>query len=138
VGESSIPSPLASLAGIFGVYLSWPSSATIKTMKSIVPCPHCPHFGCLVKGIIVGGVDFRSLMEPAIFQAQFGAGIDQLEALVASNTVNISRLVEIAPVGTVDPTSSLYNSTIILMAVLLAIALVSNALMSLVGAKHHI
>ena len=79
-----------------------------------------------------------AVIEPATFQAQFGAGVDQLEALVASNTVNISRLLEIAPAGTADPTSSLYNSTMILMAVLLGIALVSNALMRPVNAKHHL
>ncbi|MDB3993705.1 OFA family MFS transporter [Gammaproteobacteria bacterium] len=79
-----------------------------------------------------------AVIEPATFQAQFGAGVDQLEALVASNTVNISRLLEIAPAGTADPTSSLYNSTMILMAVLLGIALVSNAMMRPVNAKHHL
>ena len=82
--------------------------------------------------------DLVALIEPATFQAQFGAGIDQLETLVASNTVTISRLLEIAPAGTADPTSSLYNSTMILMAVLLALALVSNALMGPVDAKHHL
>jgi len=57
---------------------------------------------------------------------------------VASNTVNIARLMEIAPPGTPDPTSGLYNSTMLLMAVLLAIALVSNALMRPVDPKHHL
>jgi acetylglutamate kinase len=44
---------------------------------------------------------------------------------------------EIAPPGTVDPTPSLYNLTMYLMAALLAIALVANALMAPVDAKHH-
>jgi MFS family permease len=82
--------------------------------------------------------DLMAVVEPAAFQAQFGAGIDQLEALVASNTVTISRLMEIAPAGTTDPTSGLYNSTMILMAALLALALVSNALMRPVDPKHHL
>ena len=82
--------------------------------------------------------DLVEIIQPAAFQAQFGAGIDQLEALVASNTVTISRLMEIVPDGTIDPTSSLYNSTMILMAVLLMIALVSNALMRPVDPKHHL
>ena len=82
--------------------------------------------------------DLVAVIEPTTFQAQFGAGVDQLDALVASNTVNISRLLEIAPAGTADPTSSLYNSTMILMAVLLGIALISNALMRPVNAKHHL
>ena len=82
--------------------------------------------------------DLVSLVDPSAFQTQFGAGIDQLEALMASNTVNIARLMEIVPPGTTDPTSSLYNSTMLLMAVLLAIALVSNALMRPVDPKHHL
>ena len=82
--------------------------------------------------------DLVSRVDPSAFQAQFGAGIDQIEALVASNTVNIARLMEIAPPGTPDPTSGLYNSTMLLMAALLAIALVSNALMRPVDPKHHL
>ena len=82
--------------------------------------------------------DLVSRIDPVDFQLQFGAGVDQLETLVASNTVNIARLMEIAPPGTTDPTSSLYNSTMLLMAALLAIALVSNALMKPVDPKHHL
>ena len=71
------------------------------------------------------------------FQAKFGAGKNQLDMLVEAKTVTISKLMEIAPSGTVDPTPNLYNSTMYLMAVLLFIALVSNALMKPVNAKHH-
>jgi acetylglutamate kinase len=56
---------------------------------------------------------------------------------VAQQTVTIAKLMEIAPPGTVDPTPSLYNVTMVLMAALLAIALVANALMAPVDAKHH-
>jgi len=82
--------------------------------------------------------DLVAIIDPAVFQAQFGAGVDQLELLVAQNSVTISRLMEIAPVGTSDPTSSIYNSTMILMAMLLGIALVANALMRPVDARHHL
>jgi hypothetical protein len=51
--------------------------------------------------------------------------------------VTIAKLMEIAPAGTVDPTPSLYNLTMYLMAALLAIALVANALMKPVAKKHH-
>ena len=44
---------------------------------------------------------------------------------------------EIVPEGTTDPTSSLYNSTMVLMAALLGLALVSNALMKPVDSRHH-
>ena len=61
----------------------------------------------------------------------------QLNELVEAKTVTIASLMQIAPPGTVDPTPSLYNSTMFAMAGLLAIALVSNAFMSAVHPKHH-
>ena len=79
-----------------------------------------------------------TLIDPAAFRAAFGTGVDQLDVLVAQNSVTIARLMEIAPSGTIDPTSSIYNSTMILMAVLLGIALVSNALIQPVDPKHHL
>ncbi len=82
--------------------------------------------------------DLMTTIEPGAFLAQFGAPVDQLQLLIEQKTVTISRLMEIAPAGTTDPTSGLYNSTMILMAALLAIALVSNALMRPVDARHHL
>ena len=81
--------------------------------------------------------DLAAQVDPAAFQQRFGAGLDQLDQLVAAQTVTIARLMEIAPAGTLDPTSSVYNSTMYLMAALLAIGLVSNALMKPVDHKHH-
>jgi MFS family permease len=76
-------------------------------------------------------------IEPSVFQTKFGAGIDQLNQLVSAKTVTISKLMEIAPEGTIDPTSGLYNSTMYLMAVVLFVALVMNATMRPVHPKHH-
>jgi MFS family permease len=81
--------------------------------------------------------DLVGKVDPARFEAAFGAGVEQLETLVAQQTVTIAKLMEIAPAGTVNPTPSLYNLTMYLMAALLAIALVANALMRPVAAKHH-
>ena len=80
--------------------------------------------------------DLVTRVEPDAFLAAFGATIDELPALVANQTVTIAKLMEIAPPGTVDPTSSLYNTTMYLMAALLAIALIANALMRPVDARH--
>jgi MFS family permease len=77
-------------------------------------------------------------VDPARFQQAFGAGLGQLDTLIAEKTVTIGKLMEIAPAGTVDPTPSLYNVTMYLMAGLLAIALVANALVRPVHAKHHL
>lgn len=82
--------------------------------------------------------DLVATISPEAFLAQFGAPIEQLQLLVDQNTVTIGRLMEIVPAGTPDPTSGIYNSTMILMALLLAIALVSNALMRPVHPRHHL
>ena len=77
-------------------------------------------------------------IEPTAFLSQFGASVDELELLIEQKTVTIARLMEIAPAGTADPTSGLYNSTMVLMALLLGIALISNALMRPVHSRHHL
>jgi len=75
-------------------------------------------------------------IDPLVFERTFGAGLEQLELLLERNTVTISKLMAIAPPGTLDPTSSLYNTTMYLMAGLLGIALISNALMRPVAKRH--
>ncbi|MCY3940248.1 MAG: OFA family MFS transporter [Gammaproteobacteria bacterium] len=65
-------------------------------------------------------------IDPAAFEAHFGAPMNNLNELVAANTVTISRLMEIAPAGTADPTPGIYNLTMYVMGVLLAIALLAN------------
>jgi len=82
--------------------------------------------------------DLVGRVDPASFAAAFGAGVDQLDALVAAQTVTIAKLMEIAPPGTTDPTSSIYNMTMYLMAGLLGIALVANALMRPVHPRHYL
>jgi MFS family permease len=82
--------------------------------------------------------DLAPRIDPARFQQAFGAGLDQLDALATRQTVTIGKLMEIAPAGTVDPTPSLYNLTMYLMAGLLAVALVANALVHPVHERHHL
>jgi len=82
--------------------------------------------------------DLVARVDPSAFAAAFGAGIDQLDVLIAAQTVTIAKLMAIAPAGTTDPTSSLYNVTMYLMAALLAIALIANALMRPVHSRHHL
>ena len=72
------------------------------------------------------------------FRAAFGASKEQLPSLVESKTVTISALMEIAPAGTIDPSSTIYNSTMYLMAALLAVALVCNLAIRPVDSKHHL
>ena len=64
--------------------------------------------------------------------------IDKLDELVKAKTVTVSKLMEIAPEGTVDPTPSLYNTTMYAMAGLLIVAFFSNLLMKPVHSKHFV
>ena len=82
--------------------------------------------------------DLSSKVDPAAFEAKFGAPISQLSDLVAAKTVTVGRLMEIAPSGTIDPTPSLYNTTMYAMAGLLVIAFFSNLMVRPVASKHHV
>ena len=75
-------------------------------------------------------------VNPADFRAKFGAPLEELQTLVAQKTVTLAKLMEIAPAGTVNPASTLYNSTMILMAGLLVVALIANLLVRPVDSKH--
>jgi len=79
-----------------------------------------------------------SKIDPVVFQQAFGAGIEQLEMLVAAKTVTIAKLMEVAPAGTIDPTSSLYNTTMYAMASLLIIAFIANKGLKKVEDRHHV
>jgi MFS family permease len=77
-------------------------------------------------------------VNPAAFAAKFGAPVSQLQTLVTQKTVTLSKLMEIAPHGTADPASTLYNSTMVLMACLLGVALVANSFVRPVDPKHYV
>ena len=77
------------------------------------------------------------LVVTAAFAATFGAPIEQLDRLLEAKTLSIARLMEIAPEGAVDPTPSLYNTTMYAMAALLVVAFFANLLMRPVSERHH-
>ena len=62
----------------------------------------------------------------------------QLDNLIANKIVTLSKLMVIAPTGTINPSATLYNSTMYLMAGLLAVACVANTLILPVDSKHHL
>jgi MFS family permease len=76
-------------------------------------------------------------IDPTHFAEKFGAPISRLDALTASKTVTLAKLMEIASPGTIDPSATLYNSTMFVMAGLLSVALVANALIRPVSPTHH-
>ena len=75
--------------------------------------------------------------DPQAFLDKFGASINSLDELVKAKTVTIQNLLEILPLGTPDPTSQVYNKTMIVMACLLGIALIANFLVKPVNTRHH-
>jgi MFS family permease len=77
-------------------------------------------------------------IDPRQFSDKFKSPIENLDALVAAKTVTIAKLMEIAPPGTVDPTATVYNSTMYLMAALLGVALAANLLVRPVDSQHHL
>jgi hypothetical protein len=75
-------------------------------------------------------------VDHAAFAEKFGAPLAQLDSLVAAKTVTIARLMELTPEA-IDPSATLYNTTMYLMAVLLGVALVANLMVRPVAARHH-
>ncbi len=82
--------------------------------------------------------ELMTKIDPNKFLEKFGAPIESIDELVKAKTVTIAKLMEIAPAGTVDPTPSLYNTTMYAMAALLIIAFFSNLFMSPVKSKHYV
>lgn len=77
-------------------------------------------------------------VDPATFAERFGAPVAELPSLLSKKTVTIAKLMELVPPGTVNPSATLYNTTMYLMAGLLAIALVANLLVKPVDERHHL
>lgn len=82
--------------------------------------------------------NLASMVDPDVFMSRFGAPLSELDTLIQTSTVSITSMMEIVPAGTVDPTPSLYNTTMYMMAGLLIVALVCNWLMRPVHHKHHV
>lgn len=82
--------------------------------------------------------DLAGLAGPGDFANKFGAPRSELPALIKSNTVTISKLMEIVPAETRDPSTTIYNSTMYLMAGLLVVALLANLFVFSVHTKHHL
>ncbi len=76
-------------------------------------------------------------VKPEVFLEKFGAPVSQLNELVEAKTVTVSKLMEIVPAGTINPTSGLYNTTMYCMAALLVVAFFANLFLKPVGEHHH-
>lgn len=81
--------------------------------------------------------DLAAIVAPERFAKAFGKPLDDLPELVEKKTVTLAKLFELAPVGTPDPSRTLYDTTMYLMAALLAVGFVANALVRPVDSKYH-
>jgi len=81
--------------------------------------------------------DLANKISAEKFMEIYGDSVDNLAILVKQKTVTISNLMQYMPEGTVNPSATLYNTTMLAMAGLLAIAWISNWLISPVDKKHH-
>ncbi|MEJ6572526.1 MAG: OFA family MFS transporter [Akkermansiaceae bacterium] len=82
--------------------------------------------------------NLASKMDKDKFAEKFGAPLEKIDELVAAKTVTVQKLMEIAPEGTIDPTPSLYNTTMYTMAGLLVIGFFANMMIKPVHSKHHL
>mmetsp|Transcript_10495 Transcript_10495/g.29495 ORF Transcript_10495/g.29495 Transcript_10495/m.29495 type:complete len:526 (-) Transcript_10495:1299-2876(-) len=70
-----------------------------------------------------------SVQDEAAFESAFGCALhdsERIETLIDAKTVSISRLMDIVPADTVDPTPFLYDSTFYVAAGLMGTAFLSN------------
>jgi hypothetical protein len=75
-------------------------------------------------------------VEPAKFEAMFGAPMSASSELIASKALTIPSLMQLAPSGTVDPSPFVYDSTMYAMAGLMGVATIAHGLVQPVHPKH--
>jgi len=66
--------------------------------------------------------DLLTKVDPQVFSAKFGCGLEGAQSLVEAKTLTLSKLMTIMPPGTVDPSPFLYNNTMYTMAALVSTA----------------
>jgi hypothetical protein len=135
-GFATVPAYLADLfgtkdvGGIHGRLLTAWSTAGVLGPMAIAGLKDRTRLGAIE--------DLGAKVDAEKFAAAFGQPITELKTLVEAKTVTIAKLMEIVPAGTADPTPTLYNTTMYLMAGLLALALIANLSIKPVASKHHL
>jgi len=82
--------------------------------------------------------ELTSVCDPDAFCAKFGAPVDQLHLLLESKAVTIASLMELAPVGTINPTPMLYDTTMYTMGGICFGALALNAAITPIDRKYKV
>ena len=134
-GFATIPAYLADIfgaryvGGIHGRLLTAWSTAGVLGPLAITQLREASRISAIEK--------LAAKADPAAFQRTYGADISQLSQLVEQKTVTISNLMVIVPSGVTNPSPTLYNTTMYVMAGLLAIALIANIFVKPVHERHH-
>ncbi|MGQ0636481.1 MAG: OFA family MFS transporter [Planctomycetaceae bacterium] len=135
-GFATIPAYLADLfgtkfvGGIHGRLLTaWSTAAVVGTL-TLAQLRESSRRAAIER--------LSALVSPEAFAGRFGSPPSDLPVLVERNVVTIPKLLEMAPSGTPDPSSELYNSTMWLMAGLLAVGAIANWFVRPVDSKHHL
>ena len=55
--------------------------------------------------------DLLSKVDASCFETKFGSPMSMADSLIEAKTVTVAKLMEIAPVGTMDPTPFLYDTS---------------------------
>jgi len=66
--------------------------------------------------------DLLTKVDPQVFTAKFGCGLEGAQSLVEAKTLTLSKLMTIMPPGTIDPSPFLYNNTMYTMASMVSTA----------------
>jgi len=134
-GFSTIP---AYLADMFGTKYVGGIHGRLLTAWSLAGVAGPVSLSQLRKYSVMQAIeDLTQKVDDFKFLEKFGRPKEDLQMLIDAKIVNISRLMEIAPLDVIDPTPSLYNSTMYSMAGLLAVALVTNSRVRPVDQKYH-
>ncbi len=72
--------------------------------------------------------DLAKLVDPVVFAESFGKTIDNLDVLLATKSINISKVLVLCPPGTIDPTPHLYDTTMYTLGTLMVTAFVTHGL----------
>jgi len=71
--------------------------------------------------------DLIKIADPSRFEDKFGVPITEASRLLESKGMSLSKLMQVVPPGTIDPSPYIYNNALYAMSGLMALALISQA-----------
>ena len=80
-------------------------------------------------------IDLLSKVDPSLFEEVFGTDLSHAQTLIEAKTLTITKLMNIMPPGTMDPSPFIYNNTMYAMASLVSCGAVLHFLVKPVDKK---